>query len=111
LTPCFAEPPKTVSPIGAGIAAALQAGALTADAVALEARKAPEAHGPADTNAPKPAAPAPAGTVTSLTERRLAQLPPDRRPSPSVAQYDQLLPDAAAHRPLQVEADDVRARL
>jgi hypothetical protein len=30
-------------------------------------------------------------TVTSLTERRLAALPPDPRPLPSVAAYDQLL--------------------
>ncbi|WP_435841853.1 hypothetical protein [Streptomyces coeruleorubidus] len=29
--------------------------------------------------------------MTSLTERRLAQLPPDARPLPSVAAYDQLL--------------------
>ncbi len=75
----------------AGIAAALRAGALTADAVALEARKAAEADDSADVPAPEPAAPAKAATVTSLTERRLAQLPPDRRPLPSVAHYDQLL--------------------
>ncbi|MGW2311314.1 IS21 family transposase [Actinomadura luteofluorescens] len=75
----------------AGIAAALRAGALTADAVALEARKAAEADNSADVPAPEPAAPAEAATVTSLTERRLAQLPPDRRPLPSVAHYDQLL--------------------
>ncbi|MFB7675104.1 hypothetical protein ACFC26_27195 [Kitasatospora purpeofusca] len=30
-------------------------------------------------------------TVTSLTARRLAHLPPDTRPLPSVAHYDQLL--------------------
>jgi hypothetical protein len=29
-------------------------------------------------------------TVMFLTERRLAQLPPDTRPLPSVAVYDQL---------------------
>ncbi|GAA4242915.1 IS21 family transposase [Actinomadura meridiana] len=75
----------------AGIAAALRAGALTADAVALEARKAAEADDSADVPGPEPAMPAKAATVTSLTERRLAQLPPDRRPLPSVAHYDQLL--------------------
>jgi hypothetical protein len=75
--------------IVAGIAAALQAGALTADAVALEARKAAEADDTAGVGEPRE--PAPAATVTSLTERRLAQLPPDRRPVPSVAHYDQLL--------------------
>ncbi|OLT33928.1 transposase [Actinomadura sp. CNU-125] len=75
----------------AGIAAALRAGALSADAVALEARKAAEADDFADVPAPESAMPAKAATVTSLTERRLAQLPPDRRPLPSVAHYDQLL--------------------
>ncbi|VVJ18374.1 Mobile element protein [Amycolatopsis camponoti] len=33
-----------------------------------------------------------AAAVTSLTERRLAHLPPDTRPLPSVTIYDQLLP-------------------
>jgi hypothetical protein len=32
-----------------------------------------------------------AGQVTSLTLRRLADLPPDTRPLPTVAAYDQLL--------------------
>jgi hypothetical protein len=74
----------------AGLAAALRAGALTADAVALEARKIADADGgqPAGPE-PGPAASQPA--VTSLTQRRLAQLPPDTRPLPSVAAYDQLL--------------------
>jgi hypothetical protein len=85
----------------AGLALALRAGALTADAVALEARKAAEADQEADQEAdsatdrtasgdhvPEPDEPA---TVTSLTRRRLAQLPPDTRPLPSVAVYDQLL--------------------
>ncbi|MEV5086212.1 hypothetical protein AB0K74_48745 [Streptomyces sp. NPDC056159] len=73
----------------AGLAAALRAGAMTADAVALEARKAaqsetepaPDARGPGQ----------PSATVTSLHEWRLAHLPPDTRPLPSVAPYDQLL--------------------
>jgi transposase len=72
----------------AGLAAALQAGALTADAVALEARKI------ADGDSGQPASPQPAAAqpaVTSLTRRRLAQLPSDSRPLPSVAAYDQLL--------------------
>ena len=73
----------------AGLACALRAGALTADAVALEARKAADA----DTT-PAPAAdpPATAAAVTSLTQRRLTHLPPDTRPLPSIAAYDQLLP-------------------
>ncbi|MEV0766691.1 IS21 family transposase [Nocardia salmonicida] len=71
----------------ASLAAALQAGALTADAVALEARKIGEssASEPAVVELYEP------GPVSSLTRRRLAALPPDRRPLPSVAAYDQLL--------------------
>ena len=73
----------------AGLAAALRAGALPADAVALEARKAAdEADGqPAREDAARVPAPA----VASLTARRLEKLPPDTRPLPSVAAYDQLL--------------------
>ncbi|EST37068.1 transposase [Streptomycetaceae bacterium MP113-05] len=76
----------------AGLAAALRAGALTADAVALEARKAAQT----DNEAPTPASPAgdsgqATATVTSLHEWRLAHLPPDTRPLPSVTPYDQLL--------------------
>ncbi|MGW4652675.1 IS21 family transposase [Kitasatospora sp. NPDC004289] len=80
-----------------GLAAALRSGALTADAVALEARKAAEA----DTGTPaEPRLPATdRATVTSLTERRLAQLPPDTRPLPSVAHYDQLLRHRRPDRP------------
>jgi hypothetical protein len=72
----------------AGLAAALRSGALTADAVALEARKA------ADDTAGEPArdtAPAGPAAVASLTARRLPRLPADTRPLPSVAAYDQLL--------------------
>ncbi|MGW2162297.1 Mu transposase domain-containing protein, partial [Nonomuraea sp. NPDC001699] len=76
----------------AGIAAALRAGALTADAVALEARKAAEAdQAESVTSSQQPPEPTQHATVTSLTARRLAQLPPDNRPLPSVAVYDQLL--------------------
>jgi hypothetical protein len=72
----------------AGLASALRAGALTADAVALEARKAAEAD---EVAAPAVPAEPERTNVTLLTERRLAQLPPDARPLPSVAAYDQLL--------------------
>lgn len=90
----------------AGLATALRAGALTADAVALEARKAADddtdqASGrdtgddSSRTGAAGRAHPdgefSTAATVASLTRRRLAQLPPDTRPLPSVAIYDQLL--------------------
>lgn len=71
-----------------GLAAALRAGALTADAVALEARKAADE---ADGQPAPDTAPAGPPGVTSLTARRLDKLPPDARPLPSVAAYDQLL--------------------
>jgi transposase len=75
----------------AGIAAALAAGALTADAVAVEARKAAQAGSAGDTPSAVPDAAPAVPPVTSLTQRRLAALPPDTRPLPSVAAYDQLL--------------------
>lgn len=64
---------------------------MTADAVALEARKAAQAE-----TEPAPAVDRlvpgkPSATVTSLHEWRLAHLPADTRPLPSVAPYDQLL--------------------
>ena len=82
----------------AGIAAALQAGALTADAVALEARRAGESPQPASIPAE------PTASVSSLTARRLTHLPADTRPPPSVAAYDSLL----RHRP-GLPADPVTA--
>jgi transposase len=72
----------------AGLAAALRAGALTADAVALEARKAAD---DSDGRPPSAAAPSFPPQVASLTARRLEKLPADTRPLPSVAAYDQLL--------------------
>ncbi|MBO8185309.1 IS21 family transposase [Streptomyces spirodelae] len=78
--------------IVAGLAAALRADALTADAVALEAREAAQAENePATTPPMHTHAGQPAATVTSLHEWRLAHLPPDTRPLPSVTAYDQLL--------------------
>ncbi len=74
----------------AGLATALRAGALTADAVALEARKAAEDEPAAIDRAPGSSAQT-AASVTSLHEWRLAHLPPDTRPLPSVTPYDQLL--------------------
>ncbi|NQU38062.1 MAG: IS21 family transposase [Actinobacteria bacterium] len=78
-----------------GLRAAITVGAISADVVAVEARK----H--AQDNAgsrPAAAATAPGERVTSLTARHLADpvaviagLPPDFRPPPSVAGYDQLL--------------------
>lgn len=67
-----------------GLAAALTTCALTADAVALEARKAADADaGPQD--------PQPVSGIAPLPAAVRAQLPPDTRPLPSVAHYDQLL--------------------
>jgi hypothetical protein len=69
----------------AGIGAALSVGAHTADVVAVEARKVAETRGGS-----QPAA-APDAQVTSLTLRRIAALPADTRPLPTVDAYDQLL--------------------
>ncbi|GAB2464741.1 Mu transposase domain-containing protein [Streptomyces incanus] len=76
----------------AGLAAALRAGALTADAVALEARKAGQAEDEPTIGASVPAVPGQApATVTSLHEWRLAHLRPDTKPLLSVTPYGQLL--------------------
>lgn len=80
----------------AGVGAAVAVGATSADVVAVEARKHAAAR-PGDVcGAPPPAAAA--EKVVSLTARRLtnpdaviAGLPPDPRPLPSVADYDELL--------------------
>jgi hypothetical protein len=80
----------------AGLAAALRVGALTADAVALEARKAAELDTLDSGDRDPDSGPEPGFTVTSLTQRRLAQLPADTRPLPSVAAYDELLPSRRA---------------
>ncbi|MER5327093.1 Mu transposase domain-containing protein [Streptosporangium roseum] len=79
----------------AGIAAALQVGALSADVVAIEARNAAQADAqpsrnrttskPADRTVELP------DDIVSLTHKKLTSLPPDTRPLPSVAAYDQLL--------------------
>ncbi|WP_240436866.1 Mu transposase domain-containing protein [Streptomyces sporangiiformans] len=76
----------------AGLATALRAaGALTADAVALEARKAALAEDDPVPGLPTTGTGQPSGTVTFLHEWRLAHLPPDTRPLLSVTPYDQLL--------------------
>ena len=73
----------------AGLRAALTAGAVTADAVAIEARKATP-----DLTTRSPA-PAPRRSETALVtlqaRQRTSGLRPDTRPEPSVARYDQLL--------------------
>jgi hypothetical protein len=72
----------------AGITAALSVGSVNADVVAVEARKAAERRGGQDWD---PVSARRAERVVSLTERRLAALPGDDRPLPTVDAYDQLL--------------------
>jgi transposase len=81
----------------AGMKAALSVGAFTVDVVAVEARKAADARSrQAGTPTLEPEAQAEqvdirSAQVTSLTLRRLAELPADTRPLPTVDAYDQLL--------------------
>jgi hypothetical protein len=86
----------------AGIRAAVAAGAVSADAVAIEARKHPatgtgagssDATSDAKAHAPQRSRAA----VVTLGARRQAAFPADGRPAPSVRDYDQLL----THRPEQ----------
>ena len=71
----------------AGIMAALSVGAANADVVAVEARKVAGQRGSGTAVLPAVSR----ERVVSLAERRLAALPGDDRPLPSVAAYDQLL--------------------
>lgn len=80
----------------AGIRAALSVGAVTADVVAVEARL--HAGGATLHRHPVAHEDVAEQRVVSLTQRRLrdpqaviAGLPPDRRPLPTVTQYDDLL--------------------
>jgi Mu transposase-like protein len=77
----------------AGIQAALTAGACSADVVAVEARKHAATLSGGDSQAAWPALPRPARSRAAVVTlpRRAAALPPDARPAPSVAAYDQLL--------------------
>ena len=87
--------------IEAGIAAALGVGAVSADVVAVEARRlatAPAGGGAGSDRHPGAHAEAKVQRVVSLTQRRLmdpaaviAGLPHDTRPLPSVSAYDELL--------------------
>jgi hypothetical protein len=77
----------------AGIQAALTAGTCSADVVAVEARRHAAALSGSDSQAAWPALPRPARSRAAVVTlpRRAAALPPDARPAPSVAAYDQLL--------------------
>jgi hypothetical protein len=76
----------------AGITAALSVGSVSADVVAVEARKAAQRRG----IQPPPAQALHRQQVISLTQRRLAGLPGGDRPLPSVAAYDDLLGKASS---------------
>lgn len=72
----------------AGISAALSVSSVNADVVAVEARKAAQQRG----IQPPPVEATPRRQqVVSLSERRLADLPGDDRPLPTVDAYDDLL--------------------
>jgi transposase len=77
----------------AGMRAALAAGSCSADVVAVEARKhATTAHGDDAENAWRALArPRRSRAAVVTLPRRQDALPPDPRPAPSVAAYDQLL--------------------
>jgi hypothetical protein len=77
----------------AGITTALSVASVSADVVAVEARKAAQQRGiqpPAIEPTPR------RQRVISLTERRLTELPGDDRPLPSVEAYDDLLGKASS---------------
>ncbi|MGW3210077.1 hypothetical protein [Streptomyces sp. NPDC001135] len=87
----------------AGLAAALRAGFMTADVLALEARKAAQAETEPTPDARVPGQPS--ATVTSPHEWRLAPRLPDSRPLPSVAPYDRLLRHRRASGGVTAEAE------
>jgi transposase len=77
----------------AGVAAALSVGSVNVDVVAVEARKAAQRRG---ATAPPVEATPRRQRVVSLTERRIADLPGEDRPLPSVDAYDDLLGKASS---------------
>jgi hypothetical protein len=76
-----------------GISAALTVGSVSADVVAVEARKSAQRRG---IQSPPVHAVSRSRQVVSLTERRLVDLPSDDRPLPSVDAYDDLLGKASS---------------
>ena len=103
----------TSADVVAGISAALTVGAVTADVVAVEARRHQGLGGSRLDRHPVDPARGHERRVVSLTQRRLADpaaviagLPPDKRPLPSVAAYDQLL--RLPERPTPVTAPAVK---
>lgn len=99
----------TASDVIAGITAAVQVGAVSADVVALEARRHASTGGASSHRHPAAHTAAPEHRVVSLTQRRLADpaaviagLPADTRPLPNVGAYDELL--ARRHNPSEPTA-------
>jgi transposase len=89
----------------AGITAALAAGSVSSDVVAIEARKAATAaqstnddaaESTVDSEAPQPRR-SPARLVTLPARRTARQLPADDRPPPCLTDYDQLLTAATTN--------------
>jgi transposase len=81
-----------------GIQAALSVGSFNVDVVAVEARKAADLRqrqtqpaGQAGKPTAEPGRPMTGPQVTSLTLKRISELPADERPLPTVDAYDQLL--------------------
>jgi len=75
----------------AGITAALAAGSCSPDVVAVEARKHAAGPEPAAASAWPAIAPRRSRAAVVTLPARRPPLPPDQRPAPSVAAYDQLL--------------------
>jgi len=88
------------SQVLAGMQAALAAGSCSADVVAVEARKHSATARSADSQAAWQALTRPRRSRAAVVTlpRRQDALPPDRRPAPSVAAYDQLLSIPPASR-------------
>jgi transposase len=77
--------------VTAGITAALAAGSCSPDVVAVEARKHPAGPEPAGETAWPAITPRRSRAAVVTLPARRPPLPPDQRPAPSVAAYDQLL--------------------
>jgi transposase len=92
----------------AGITAALGAGSVSADVVAIEARKhITTANAVTGTEAGEPAAPQRSrAAVVTIGARRQAAFPADERPAPSVRDYDQLLTRRRSPAPAAWGPDD-----
>jgi transposase len=74
-----------------GITTALSVGSVNPDVVAVEARKSAQQQTPAADHTGAGDSAGNSDVVVSLVDRRLAELPPDRRPLPTVDAYDDLL--------------------